>query len=235
MIRGKTVLGLIPARGGSKGLPRKNLRPAGGKPLIAWTIEAAKRSSCIDRLIVSSDDEEIRGVASSLGCEAPFVRPAELGIDEASSMDVVMHALSQMPRHDYVVLLQPTSPLREARDIDGCMERCEAEGAPACVSIVRTKAHPQWIYFLTDAGRLKPAVEDTERAHRRQELSPAFTPNGAVYVARCDWLRTHRSFLTEETLGYEMPAERSVDVDTGLDLFVASAILTAKANGTLPA
>ena len=131
MIGSRSILALIPARGGSKGVKRKNVREVGGKPLIAWTIEAAKASRYIDRLILSSEDRAIIDVATAHGCEAPFVRPAELATDEADAMAVVRHALSALPeRYDYLLLLQPTSPMRTANDIDGAIELCiNARGA----------------------------------------------------------------------------------------------------------
>ena len=133
MIGDKSVLALIPARGGSKGVPGKNIRPAGGKPLIAWTIEAAKCSRYIDRLILSTDDPAIVAVAKQFGCDVPFMRPAELATDQADSMVVVRHALQAIgERYDYLVLLQPTSPLRIAADIDAAVERCLQSDAPTC-------------------------------------------------------------------------------------------------------
>ena len=134
MIDGRSVLAIIPARGGSKGVPRKNIRPLGGKPLIAWTIEAAHRSAWIDRLILSSEDQEIIDTACAWGCDVPFVRPAELARDCTPGIDPVLHALKQLPSFDLVVLLQPTSPLRSAADIDRCIERCQRGGAPAAVT-----------------------------------------------------------------------------------------------------
>jgi N-acylneuraminate cytidylyltransferase len=139
MIEGQSVLAVIPARGGSKGVPRKNLRDVAGRPLIAWTIAAARGSSHIDRLVLSSDDEEIMETARRHGCDVPFRRPAELATDEADSMAVVMHAVETLAeRYDYVVLLQPTSPLRASADIDGAIATCLRHMAPSCVTVCRT-------------------------------------------------------------------------------------------------
>ncbi|MEH2097772.1 acylneuraminate cytidylyltransferase family protein, partial [Nostoc sp.] len=121
MIHGKKVLAIIPARGGSKAVPRKNIREIGGKPLIAWTIEEAKKSQYIDRLILSSEDDEIISIAQKWGCEIAFKRPVELAQDDTPGIAPVLHALNQLPIYDYVVLLQPTSPLRQVIDIDGCI------------------------------------------------------------------------------------------------------------------
>ena len=130
------VLALITARGGSKGLPRKNVLLAGGKPLIAWTVEAAVSSECIDRVVLTSDDDEIMAAAMAAGCDVPFCRPAHLASDVATSLDVVLHAIDQLPGYEYVVLLQPTSPLRTAADIDAAFELMLETEAPSCVSAV---------------------------------------------------------------------------------------------------
>ena len=125
MLNGKTILAIIPARGGSKGIPRKNIKPLAGKPLIAWTIEEAKKSKYIDRLILSSEDEEIIRIAKKWGCEVPFVRPKEFAEDETSGIEPILHAIETLSeKYDYVCLLQPTSPLRTVNDIDGCIKKC---------------------------------------------------------------------------------------------------------------
>jgi N-acylneuraminate cytidylyltransferase len=212
----KDVLAVIPARGGSKGLPGKHLRPLGGRPLIAWTIEAARASPCIDRLILSSDDPEILAAAASLGCAAPFRRDPVLSGDEASSIAVVLDALEREPGHQVVVLLQPTSPLRAAADIDGTLQRMEQAGAPACVSVCAAPSHP-WLTFAQDGeGRLDPFAGPPPGASlRRQDLPPAWVLNGAVYAAVAAWLRREQTFVRPgQTAAWEMPLERSVDIDT---------------------
>ena len=228
MINGKSVLAIIPARGGSKGVPRKNIRDLAGKPLIAWTIEAAKASQYIDRLVLSSDDAEIIGVAQAHGCEAPFVRPAELARDETPGIDPILHALQALPGYDYVVLLQPTSPLRTGEDIDGCIARCEEKNAPACVSVTEPDHHPQWMYTLDDRETLQPI--SGQRAVRRQDLPEVYALNGAVYVARTEWLFETRNFLSESTQGYVMPSRRSLDIDTEQDLAIAACLLQQQEN-----
>lgn len=162
MIEGNTVLAVIPARGGSKTLPRKNLRMASGKPLLAWTIEEAKKSRYIDRLILSSEDEEIIGVAKSLSCEVPFVRPAELAKDDVSALDTVLHAIKKLPGYDYAVLLQPSIPLRSVEDIDGCLEHCLRHDANACVSVVVPDKSPYWMFTLDHNQRLIPLIKTTK-------------------------------------------------------------------------
>lgn len=223
MIADRSVLAVITARGGSKGLPGKNLRPLRGRPLIAWTIEAARGSRFIDRLILSSDDGEIIRAAQEFGCEAPFVRSPELSGDEASSIEVVLDVLDRAPGHGIVVLLQPTSPLRTAADIDGALERMERSGAPACVSVCEAPAHPWLIYRRDEGGRLDPYAPPVEGASlRRQDLPPAWVLNGAVYAADADWLGRERTFVKPgETVAWEMPHERSVDIDTLEDFLAA--------------
>lgn len=218
MIDGKTVLAIIPARGGSKGVPRKNVREVAGKPLIAWTIEEAKKSKYIDRLIISSDDAEIIEVAKAWGCEAPFIRPAELAQDETPSIDLVLHAIDMLPKYAWVVLLQVTSPLRSVTDIDGCIEHCVISQAHACVTVSETEQSPYWMYTLRSDGKLQPLIASGSSIERRQDLPSVFALNGAVYMAECSWLREHQTFMTEETAGFIMPLERSLDIDTELDL-----------------
>lgn len=218
MIDGQSVLAIITARGGSKGVPGKNIMPIAGRPLIQWSIDAARKSHHVDRLILSSDDAAIIEVAKGVGCDVPFVRDASLATDKASSMDVVADALRRVPGHDIVVLLQPTSPLRTAADIDGALTRLIESGAPACVSVREADDHPYWTFRLGSAGRLARFAEPDGDVQRRQDLPPAWCLNGAVYVARVDWFMRARTFLSDETVGFPMPADRSLDIDTFADI-----------------
>jgi len=223
------VLAVITARGGSKGVPAKNIRPLAGRPLLFWTIQAARESTRIDRLILSSDDAQIIRIAAEFGCEAPFVRPAELARDDTPGVLPVLDALERVHGYDMVVLLQPTSPLRCAADIDACVDLLVSAQAPACVSVCAAQEHPFWMYWLEPGGQLEPVLPgDSARATRRQELPPVFRPNGAVYVARVPWLREKRSFLSAGTLGYLMPAERSLDIDTESDFVRAESALRGR-------
>ena len=213
MINEKTVLGVVPARGGSKSVPRKNIRMTAGKPLIAWTIEEAHKSKYLDRLVLSSEDQEIMEVASRYGCEVPFQRPAELALDDTPGMAPVLHALDELPGYSYVVLLQPTSPSRSVEDIDGCIARCENTHAKACVSVVKCQQHPYLMFSADRNFALQRLVPEATNFHRRQDYPDFFLLNGAVYVARSEWLRQSRTFLTDDTVGYEMSEERSLDID----------------------
>ena len=213
MIAGKRVLAVVTARGGSKGIPRKNLREAGGRPLLAWSIAAGQASRYIDRLVLSSEDHEIVAVALRLGCDVPFVRPPELAADDTPGVEPVLHALERLPEYDYVVLLQPTSPLRISEDIDRCLELCEQQGAPACVSVRRSRENPCWTFRIGPDGYMSPLVSNGNHSGRRQDYPIFFVLNGAVYVARPDWLKRTRSFVAAGTIAYVMPEERSLDID----------------------
>ena len=225
MIGEKSVLALIPARGGSKGVPRKNVRDAGGRPLIAWTIEAARNSAYVDRVVVSSDNQEIIEVARQWGAEVPFTRPAELARDETPSLDVALHALDALGAFDYLVLLQPTSPLRTAAHIDACIRLCQESGASSAVSVTPAEQSPYWMYFVDAAGRMDRVLAPPAGATRRQDLPRAYALNGAVYVVRTEALRAGRRFVFDDSTAFEMPAEASFDIDTELDLTIVKALI----------
>jgi N-acylneuraminate cytidylyltransferase len=215
----RKVLALIPARGGSQRLPGKNILSVCGRPLLAWSIDAARGSRCIDRVVLSSEDEAIIAAARACGCEVPFRRPDVLASDTASTTDVVLHALDALPGYDVVVLLQPTSPLRTASDIDAACEKFATSSAPACVSVSRVEQNPYWMYRLGDDDALLPIIEPSEAA-RRQDLPDVYMLNGAVYIAATAWLRQTRTFLTRDTVAHVMPVDRALDIDTAADLEV---------------
>ncbi len=225
MIAGRRVLALIPARGGSKGLPGKNILPVGGRPLIGWTVEAAKQSRYIDRVVLSSDDDKIIAAARACGCDVPFRRPAELATDTTPMIDVVLHALEALGEYEIVALLQPTSPLRTAADIDAACAMLEDDGVPACVSVSPVEQSPYWMYRLGTDRRMTPLIDIGSQATRRQDLPEVYALNGAVYVARASWLRQHRTFVTPDTFAHVMPQERSIDIDTAADLEAFKRIL----------
>lgn len=228
MIDGKKILAVIAARGGSKGLPGKNIADLGGKPLIAWTVEAAQGSELIDRLILSSDDAAIIAAAKEYGCDVPFIRDAVLASDTATGTGVVLDALERVPGFDYVVLLQATSPLRTSADIDGCLRRCFESDAPACLTVTALGKPMEWLMRLNEDGTLSRLVAG-DHTDRRQDSTEVFAPNGAVYVADTGWLAAAKTFYTAETVTYEMPAERAVDIDTAHDLAMARALVAQNA------
>jgi N-acylneuraminate cytidylyltransferase len=222
MIANKRVLAVIAARGGSKGLPRKNLADLCGQPLIAWSIAAAKGSNYLDRIIFSSEDEELMAAARQCGCEVPFRRPSELATDEASIIDVIFHAIDTLGESfDLVVLLQAASPLRLPCDIDGALETLVRAKAPACVSVTTSGKPPFWTYLLDDQERLVPLLPAYAKATRRQDLPETFVLNGAIFAAEIPWLRETRKFVGPDTVAWTMPQDRSIDIDSESDLAMA--------------
>lgn len=221
MYKGKRIIGVIPARGGSKGLPGKNIRPLDGRPLIAWTIEQAGSCGFFDRVIVSTDDEQIAAVARSAGAEVPFIRPPELATDEAKTIDVILHALdwlkAQSDVPDIVALLQATSPLRTAGDIAAALDTLFAAGARSVISVCKSEHHPFWSNVLPENGSLDGFLRPELLDRNRQDLPVCYRLNGAIYVAYYDVLREQKGFFGTGSVAYVMPVDRSVDIDTELD------------------
>ena len=214
------VLGIIPARGGSKGIPGKNIRPLGGRPLLAWTAEAALAARRLSRVVLTTDDERIAEIGRGCGLEVPFLRPAELALDDTPTLPVLQHAVAELEKagdwFDAVCLLQPTSPFRRAGDIDGCIELLET-GLDAVVSVlpVPSEHNPHWVYFRDADGLLRLATGEDQPIPRRQELPPAFHRDGAVYVTRRDVLM--QGSLYGRRLGGYLADSRSVNLDTPAD------------------
>ena len=229
------VLGLIPARGGSKGLPRKNVRSLAGQPAIAYTCAAATASQRLSTTIVSTDDCEISEVASAFGVDVPFLRPAELATDSAASRDVVRHALdwwsvNRAPQPDLVVLLQPTAPMRTAADIDTAVDLLLNDPtADAVVSVTELPrhVHPNWQLTVDDDGQLQlyGGQPLNQIVTRRQDLNPTFTRNGAIYAVRTSAFNKTGGFYGNRCLAYVMPAERSINLDTMDDWHEAERLL----------
>jgi CMP-N,N'-diacetyllegionaminic acid synthase len=222
-----TVLAVIPARAGSRGVPGKNLRVVAGRPLIAWTIAAARNTPAIDRAIVSTDSSEIADVARAWGAEVPFLRPRELALDDTPGLDPVLHVLETLDRleayrPDFVMLLQPTSPLRTAADIESAIGFARA-GADSVVSVSPVAQHPAWMKRVADGYLDDWSATDLQST--RQQLEPLFVLNGAIYLARTATLVARRSFYGERTRAYVMPPERSIDIDSPWDLHLADLAL----------
>lgn len=217
-LQSSKLLAIIPARGGSKGLPRKNLLLAGGKPLIAWTIDAALNSKYITSVVLSSDDDEIILTAKNFGCKHAIKRPDELANDSASSVDVVLHALSQYQGYDYVVLLQPTSPLRTSLDIDNAFELILSSNAPCCLSVCEVDQSPYWMYRVDHNEVMTKLLREEKVMTRRQDLPAIHILNGAIYIAEIDWLKSGKSFYGADCVAYRMPKEKSLDIDNSEDL-----------------
>jgi len=223
----KTVA-LITARGGSKGIPRKNIKIIAGKPLIAWTIEAAHRCSELDRVIVSTDDLEIARISKEHGAEVPFLRPRELALDASSSVDAALHMLDWLATHECVrpellLLLQPTSPLRDAEDIKTALALLHERDANAVVSINAVPLPTSWLKVL-EGGELLP-LEPAGGTTRRQDSKVAYLPNGAIYLIKTDVLREQETFYPTRTFAYPMPTLRSLDIDDMDDFHLAELLL----------
>jgi CMP-N-acetylneuraminic acid synthetase len=228
----KNILALIPARGGSKGIPGKNIRPLLGKPLIAWVIESALKSEFVQRIIVSTEDDEIASVARNHGADVPFRRPKALAGDDSPTIDTVLHALlwlqeNEGERPDYVLLLQATSPLLLTEDIDGCIEiMAEHEDEiDAVVSIKQVEEHPLWMSTRDERGFLKPFDASGNEITRRQDLPPLYILNGALYLCKSQIIKEKRTFTPDRTFGYVMPGERSVDIDNEMDFIFAEFLM----------
>jgi CMP-N,N'-diacetyllegionaminic acid synthase len=229
----KRVLSIVTARGGSKGLPCKNIRPLLGKPLIAWSIEAGLCAPSVDALVVSTDDAAIARAACAAGARVPFMRPAELAVDTASSIDVVLHAIDWLAaageHYEIVVLLEPTSPLRETSDIESALELLFVSEAGAVVSVCRAESvHPAFMYRCNSAGRLQPFLEGQPTSLRRQEVEPLYFLEGTVYVSYIDVLREFRTYYHANTIAYEVPKWKSLEIDDLHDFFMVEALLKHK-------
>lgn len=220
-----SILAIIPARGGSKGIPRKNIKNLAGKPLIAWTIEEAKKSRYITRLILSSDDDEIIEVAKTYGCEVPFKRPAELSQDQSSGMEPVLHAIQECPGYDYVLLLQPTSPFRTVEDIDNCLKMVIENDYTFCVSVTESEETPYWMYTIENESMI-PLIKNPPAT--RQELNKTYSLNGALYIAKTEDFIKKKNFLNNDTTPFKMSKEHSYDIDERMDFKICNWLMEEK-------
>jgi CMP-N,N'-diacetyllegionaminic acid synthase len=214
------VLGLIPARGGSKGVPHKNIKALCGKPLLQYTAAAALTAKRLSQVVLSTEDEEIAEVGRYCGLEVPFMRPPELAEDQTPMLPVVQHALTWFEkrgqRFDAVCLLQPTNPLRSAAIIDGCIELLEKSDADAALTVlaVPVEHNPHWVYFRDEDGSLRLSTGEAMPISRRQDLPEAFHREGSVYVSRRHTVMEENSLYGKRVVGYRMNAEFSVNIDT---------------------
>jgi CMP-N-acetylneuraminic acid synthetase len=229
------VLGLIPARAGSKGVPRKNIRVLGGKPLLWYTAQAALASRRLSAVLLSTDDLEIAAIGREHGLHVPFLRPAELATDAIAMLPVVQHAIAAWeadnPRIDAVCLLQPTAPFREAGLIDACIDLLVASGADAVVTIkeVPHEYNPHWVYFADEHGLLHLSTGEPQPVIRRQDLPPAFHREGSVYVTRRDVVMSGNSLYGDRLVGYRIaPETTSVGIDTMADWARAESAIAAR-------
>ena len=227
------VLAIVTARGGSKGLPGKNLRLLDGRPLVAWPVSVALGAASVDRVIISTDDVAIAEAARTAGADVPFLRPAHLANDTASSMDVILHALdtlaSQGHEYEYVILLEPTSPLTESSDVEDALSRLRAAGADAdaIVGICRVEStHPEYDVRRDPNGLISPyAVPDFKSLRRRQDIEELYFLEGSLYISQVEAFRHYKTFYHERTLGYEVPRWKSMEVDDIFDFIMVEAVV----------
>lgn len=225
---------LIPARGGSRGIFRKNIAPLFGKPLIAWTIEQALQINEIDRVIVSTEDNEIAKIARQYGAETPFMRPAELASDTADGMDVLIHCARWLQDEDgytadYLLELPVTTPLRTKEDIHATFEVVQKYSADIVVGVTPVAEHPYWVRRIDENHRLQPFIADAPATARRQDLPPAYMMNGAVYMIRVDTLLNY-SAKSDKTYPVVMSRDNSVDINIPFDLRLAEFMLQQRNN-----
>ena len=233
------VLGIIPARGGSKRLPRKNLLPLAGKPLISYTIQAGLQSHCFDELMVSTDDVEIKRVSVEYGANVPFMRPSDLALDDTSTFAVVRHAIDYYEKvegrlFEYVVLLQPTSPLRDGADIDNALLLMHKKNADAVISVSEVDHPPLWCNMLPDDLSMAGFLRDDVKLKRSQELDRYYRLNGAIYIIKISRLLAEKTFFIKDNIfAYVMPQEKSVDIDTVLDMKLCELLMQERMSGAM--
>jgi CMP-N,N'-diacetyllegionaminic acid synthase len=231
VIDGKSVLAIIPARGGSKGLPGKNIRPMCGKPLIGWTIDKAKKCRYLDMILVTTDDQKIANIAQNFGAYVPFIRPAEFATDQSSTYDVIRHALSYLKdteckEFDYVVLLEPTSPLREDDDIGQMLELIvvRQEEFDSIVSIGKVTEHPSIMKRLVVDG-IEPFCPDLAQTTRRQDNAAAYFPFGVSYIAKTSSLLEENTFYTRRCMHFLIKRYQNYEIDDIYDFLCIESVM----------
>ena len=227
MYKGKSFLAIIPARGGSKRLPRKNILDLNGKPLIAYSIEAGLNSKYIDKVVVSSDNKEILDISQKYGA-LTIKRADELASDTATTFDAIKHTIENIDRYDYVVLLQPTSPLRDENHIDEAIELLDEKKANAVVSVCEMEHSPLWSNTLDSSLSMQNFLRDDVLNKRSQDLEKYYRLNGAIYISKTEKLLQERTFLLKDSIfAYIMSREHSVDIDEKIDFEIATVLQTS--------
>jgi CMP-N,N'-diacetyllegionaminic acid synthase len=228
------VLGVVTARGGSKGVPRKNVRPLAGRSLIAWTADSALAAKRLARVLLSTDDDEIAEAGRAAGLDVPFMRPAELATDTAPTLPALQHAVAAVEatgdRYDAICLLQPTNPLRTGAMIDAAIDQFAASDADSLISVlpVPTDYNPHWVYFAVPTGELRIATGEATPIPRRQDLPPAFHREGSIYLMRRDVLMMQGSLYGARVIGYVVDPALSINIDTLEDWARAEALLQSR-------
>lgn len=218
------AIALIPARGGSKGISRKNIKLFNSKPLIYWSIQTALNSNCIDRVIVSTDDEEIAEIARSFSAEVPFLRPKELATDASPSIDTVIHALENIPHIKDILLMQPTSPLRETKHIEEIFNLRSELNSDSAVSVSQSKKHVDLFFRINAKKQICPNNREF-KVLPRQKYDDLYTLNGSLYLSTKEAILSNKSFFSNSTIGYEMSEEYSLDIDSQIDWDIAEYIM----------
>ena len=225
MLNDKTFLVIIPARGGSKRLPRKNVLELAGKPLIVWSIEAGLKSKYIDKVVVTSDDDEILSISKEYGAEI-IKRPDYLANDTAKTFDAIKHTIENMQKCDYIVLLQPTSPLRNEFHIDEAIELLELKKADAVVSVCEMEHSPLWSNTLPKDDNMNNFLKDEVLNKRSQDLETYYRLNGAIYICKTEKLLSEESFFLKDNIfAYKMDRLNSVDIDEEIDFKIAKSLI----------
>jgi CMP-N-acetylneuraminic acid synthetase len=218
------ILAVIPARGGSKGIKRKNIRELAGKPLLVYSIEAALKSKYIDKVVVSTEDNSIAEIAKRYGADI-IKRPLKLALDESPQIETIFHVLETLKPRQFqiIILLQPTSPLRTYQDIDNAIENFLGKDCQSLVSVCTS--HKELWSLKIEKGYLKPIFPGNYLKRRRQNLPTIYVPNGAIFISDVENLRKFKGFYSDKTLPFVMPLERSIDIDTEFDFILAETLL----------
>ncbi len=226
MIKNKKIIAIILARGGSKRLPGKNIKMLNKKPLITWSIEAAQKSKYIDKLIVSTDSQEISNISKNFGADVPFLRPKNISQDITTSEDTLLHVLkwikdNEEKKYDYFILLQPTSPLRTAKHIDEAITLFDAnKDADTLVSITKNSKNPYWLQKINKKGYIQQYFKPANN------LSELYIPNGAIFIGKAQEFIKTKKLYTSKTIGYTMDKMVSIDIDNELDFKLAELLLS---------
>ncbi len=231
MYKNKRIIAIVPARGGSKGLPKKNILEINGKPLIAWTIGSALQSKLIDKVFVSTDSEEIALMAEKYGTKVPFLRPDEFAKDSSPSSEAILHAIESFRNNneifDYIALLEPTSPLRKKNDIDLAIKKLlDNEKVDSLVSVgeVHTE-HPMIIKKMDSEGFVSPYVDNIKSIYQRQQADKAYFPYGVIYLSKIDSYEKHKTFYLKKTLSYEIERWQNYEIDDKIDFIIVEQII----------
>lgn len=230
------ILGLIPARGGSKGIPGKNIRLLAGKPLITHTIHTALKSELIDRVMVSTDSEEIANISKKAGAEVPFLRPNNLAEDDTPMLSVIKHCLEQITamnwHPDILILLQATSPFRKTQHLDNAIEKFLESSVTCLISVRRVNDNPYWMKVIKGKF-ISPFIENTHNFHLRQSLPIIYIPNGAIYIWKTSYILNSNQLLPSDTIAYEMDDYSSLDLDNEMDWKFAEFLIKENLNKML--